>query len=184
LNSLHDFSSWLSIMFFRHDSLSKSNDLHVSLHVSLHVFLYVFLYVSLYVLLYDFLSNNLHVFPSWLSIKKIMQKDNAKVGKISIFSSLDIKLEFLTSQVELTQFSVEMSCVKLKICSTRLKLNWKCEQLNFESSWIQNVNSKLDLMISLSRTYCCVFQWVYCVTKAINIWLAYQVSLHKVQLIS
>ncbi len=47
------------------------------------------------------------------SIKKIMQKQ--KIGKISIFSSLDAKLEFLTSQVELIQFSVESSCVKLKI---------------------------------------------------------------------
>jgi len=37
-----------------------------------------------------------------------MQKDNAKVEKISIFNSLDIKLE-LMSQVELTQFSVELS---------------------------------------------------------------------------
>jgi len=47
------------------------------------------------------------------SIKKIIQKQ--KIGKISIFSSLDAKLEFLTSQVELIQFSVESSCVKLKI---------------------------------------------------------------------
>ncbi len=53
------------------------------------------------------------------------------------------------SWVELTQFLVESSRVKLKICSIQLKLSWKCEQLNFESSWIQNVNSKLDLMISL-----------------------------------
>ncbi len=51
--------------------------------------------------------------------------------------------------VELTQFLVESSQVKLKIYSIQLKLSWKCEQLNFESSWIQNVNSKLDLMISL-----------------------------------
>ncbi len=29
MNSLHDFSSWLSIMFSRHDFLSKSNDLYV-----------------------------------------------------------------------------------------------------------------------------------------------------------
>ncbi len=78
-----------------------------------------------------------------------MQKDNAKVGKISIFNSLDVKLKFLTSWVELTQFSVESSCIKLKICSIQLKLSWKCEQLNFESSWIQNVNLKLNSMISL-----------------------------------
>ncbi len=78
-----------------------------------------------------------------------MQKDNAKVGKISIFSSLDVKLEFLTSRVELTQFPVESSRVKLKICAIQLKSSWKCEQLDFESSWIQNVNSKLNLTINL-----------------------------------
>ncbi len=44
-----------------------------------------------------------------------MQKDNAKVEIFFIFSFLDVKLKFLTSQVELTQFSVESSCVKLKI---------------------------------------------------------------------
>ncbi len=49
------------------------------------------------------------------SIKKIMQKDNAKVEKISIFSFLDVKLEFLTNRIELIQFSVESSHVKLKI---------------------------------------------------------------------
>ncbi len=76
-----------------------------------------------------------------------MQK--LKTRKISIFSSLDVKLEFLTSRVELTRFLVESSHVKLKICSIRLESSWKCEQLNFESSWIQNVNSKLNLMISL-----------------------------------
>ena len=44
-----------------------------------------------------------------------MQKDNAKVGKISIFNFLDVKLKFLTSQVELIQFSVKLSRVELKI---------------------------------------------------------------------
>ncbi len=38
-----------------------------------------------------------------------MQKDNAKVEKISIFNSLDIKLKFLTNWIELTQFLVESS---------------------------------------------------------------------------
>ncbi len=47
-----------------------------------------------------------------------MQKDNAKVEKISIFSSFDVKLKFLTSRVELIQFSVESRHVELKICST------------------------------------------------------------------
>ena len=79
-----------------------------------------------------------------------MQKQ--KTGKISIFSSLDVKLEFLMNRVELTQFSVELSRVKLKIWATRLELSWKCEQLNFESSRIQNVNSKLNLTISLRKT--------------------------------
>ncbi len=54
-----------------------------------------------------------------------MQKQ--KTGKISIFSSLDAKLEFLTSRVELTQFSVESSRVELKIWATRLESSWKCE---------------------------------------------------------
>jgi len=52
-----------------------------------------------------------------------MQKDNAKVEKISIFSFFDVKLEFLMNQVKLTQFSVELSCIELKICSTQLKLS-------------------------------------------------------------
>jgi len=52
-----------------------------------------------------------------------MQRDNAKSEKISIFSSLDVKLKFLTSQVKLTQFSVELNQVELKICSTQFKLN-------------------------------------------------------------
>ncbi len=76
-----------------------------------------------------------------------MQKQ--KIGKISIFNSLDIKLKFLTNRVELTQFSVELSRVKLKIWATQLESSWKCEQLDFESSRIQNVNPKLDLTISL-----------------------------------
>ncbi len=80
-----------------------------------------------------------------------MQK--SKIGKISIFSSLNVKLEFLMNQVELTRLLVESSRVELKICSTRLELNWKCEQLDFKLSWIQNVNSKLNLMISLNVTY-------------------------------
>ncbi len=56
-----------------------------------------------------------------------MQKQ--KIGKISIFNSLDVKLKFLMSWIELTQFSVESSWIEL--------------------SRIQNVNSKLNLMISL-----------------------------------
>ncbi len=71
-----------------------------------------------------------------------MQK--SKTGKISIFSSLDIKLKFLTSRIELTQFSVESSRVKLKIWATRLRIesNSKCQfetrlddQSNDYKSW-------------------------------------------------
>ncbi len=76
-----------------------------------------------------------------------MQK--SKTGKFSIFSSLDAKLEFLASRVKLTQFSVESSRVELEICSIRLESSWKCEQLDSSTIRVQNVNSKLDLMISL-----------------------------------
>ncbi len=81
-----------------------------------------------------------------------MQKQ--KTGKISIFNSLDVKLKFLTNQVKLTQFSVESSWVKLKIWVTRLESSWKCKQLNSISIWVQNVNLKLNLMISL--------RWIDC----------------------
>ena len=135
----------------------------------------IFLSNSLHVSRHDFLSIDLHVFSSWFFInrsscssswlsdfikikcKKIMQKNNAKSGKISIFSSLDVKLEFWINRVELTQFSVESNRVKLKICSTQLDSSWKCEQFDFKSSWIQNVNSKLDLIISLSISLIRIF---------------------------
>ncbi len=56
-----------------------------------------------------------------------MQK--SKTENFSIFNSLDVKLEFLTSRVELTQFSVESSRVKLKMWATwlDLDLNSKCQ---------------------------------------------------------
>ncbi len=76
-----------------------------------------------------------------------MQKQ--KLEKISIFNSLDVKLKFLMNWVKLTQFSVESSQVKLKICVIQLKSSWKCKQLDFKLSWIQNVNLKLNLIISL-----------------------------------
>ena len=142
MNSLHNFSSWLSIMFFRHDFLSKSNDLHVSSSCFSSCFSLCF--SSCFSL----------CFSSWLSTKKIMQKDNAKVEKISIFNSLDVKLKFLMSRVELTQFSVESSHVKLKIWATWLESSWKCEQFDSISIRVQNVNSKLNLMINLSKTCC------------------------------
>ena len=76
-----------------------------------------------------------------------MQK--SKTGKNSIFNFLDIKLEFLTSRVELIQFSVELSRVELKIWATQLKLSWKYEQFDSISIQVQNVNLKSDLTISL-----------------------------------
>ena len=78
-----------------------------------------------------------------------MQK--SKIGKLSIFNSLNVKLKFLTSWVELTQFSVKSSRVKLKIWAIRLKLSRKCEQLDSISIQVQNVNSKLNSMISLNK---------------------------------
>ncbi len=56
-----------------------------------------------------------------------MQK--SKTENFSIFSSLDVKLEFLTSRVELIQFSVESSHVKLKMWATQLDLDLssKCQ---------------------------------------------------------
>ncbi len=168
MNSLHDFSSWLSIkplyqtflsnLFMKPfyqtflPNLSIKPLYQTVFMISHHSFLSnlsikrssCFLFMTFY---QTFLPNNLHVFSLWLSIKckKVMQK----TGKISIFNSLDIKLEFLTSQVELIWFLVESSCVKLKICSIQLESSWKCEQSDFESSRIQNFNPKLDSTISL-----------------------------------
>ncbi len=76
-----------------------------------------------------------------------MQK--SKTGKFSIFNSLDVKLKFLTSRVKLTQFSVKLSHIELKIWATRLELSWKCEQFDLISIQVQNVNLKLNLMINL-----------------------------------
>ncbi len=103
-----------------------------------------------------------------------MQKGNAKVGKISIFSFLDVKLKFLTNRVELTQFSVGSSHVKLKIWATRLESSWKCEQLDSISIWVQNVNLKLDLIISLKQLLIILhsiisFRCSFSLTSAISI---------------
>ncbi len=68
---------------------------------------------------------------------------------VSILSSLNVKLEFLTSWVKLTQLLLESRWVELKICSTWLELSWKCEQLDSRLIQVQNVNLKLNLMISL-----------------------------------
>jgi len=77
LNSLHESSSWLSIMFSRHDFLSKSNDLHVfstwlkafyqMIFMFLFMFFIMFLFMFLVMTFYQiFLSNSLHDFLSWL----------------------------------------------------------------------------------------------------------------------
>ncbi len=75
---------------------------------------------------------------------------NQKTEKNSIFSSLNVKLKFLMNWVELTQFSVESSRVELKIWAIRLESSWKYEQLDSILIQVQNVNSKLNLMINLS----------------------------------
>ncbi len=130
----HDFSSWLFFIAFLHD-------------FSIMTFLSWLFFMTFYHVVFMFLVMT--------SIKKTMQKQ--KTGKISIFNFLDIKLEFLTSWVELTQFSVESSHVRLKIWATWLESSWKCESLNFKLSQIQNINSKLNLMISL----CWITQLIY-----------------------
>jgi len=61
----------------------------------------------------------------------------------------------------LTQFSVESSHIKLKICSIWLESSWKYEQFDFKSSWIQNVNLKLNLMISLIIILNCISSFSY-----------------------
>jgi len=53
----------------------------------------------------------------------------------------------------LIQFSVELSHVELKIWATWLELSWKCEQFNSISVRVQNVNLKLNLIISLRIYY-------------------------------
>ncbi len=157
------FSSWLSTMFSRHDSLSKSNDLHVfSSWFSIKRFSSFSLCFSLcFSSCFSIKQSSCFSFMTlYDSIKKIMQKDNAKVGKISIFNSLDVKLEFLTSRIELTQFSVESSRIKLKIWAIRLESSWKCEQLDLISIRVQNVNLKLDSTISLKLNYFLQVNWI------------------------
>ncbi len=75
-----------------------------------------------------------------------------KTGKISIFSSLDIIFDFLTSWVEnsnqvLTwnQYQVESEC-----WNRVFKLSQKIDIKYL--SWVRRLISKLDLMISLSSS--------------------------------
>ncbi len=149
--SLHDFLSCFLVMTLYQSQTIFMFSHHVSRYVFLHVSLYVSLYVSRHDLLSNnlhvfsswfFIKQSSCFFVmfslcfsscslSWLSIKQsscflfmtFYQKDNAKVEKNSIFSSLNVKLEFLMSWVELTQFLVELSRVKLKIDSIWLELN-------------------------------------------------------------
>ncbi len=130
-NSLHVFSSWFSIKWSSCFSI-------IALY---HDFL-SWLFIkwsscfSIIVLYQSFLSK-LSIkwsscFSSWLSIKKIMQKDNAKAKikekseKISIFSSLDVIFNCLMSRVESAssdstrnQYQVESWCLTWVIESSR-----------------------------------------------------------------
>jgi len=120
-NSLHSFSSWLSIIALYHSSLSKLSIKQSSCFSSCS--------------------------SLWLYIKKIMQR--RKFGKISIFSSLDIIFDFLTSRVEnsnqvLTRnrYQIESECWNRVFKSS--------QKIDIEySSWIRRLISKLDLIISL-----------------------------------
>ncbi len=101
-----------------------------------------------------------------------MQKQ--KTGKISIFNSLDVKLKFLTNWIELTQFSVKSSHVELKIWATQLESSWKCEQFDSILIRVQNVNSKLDLMISLIKDE--IFNWFSILENEAVDWLFFQIQ--------
>ncbi len=71
-----------------------------------------------------------------------MQK--LKIGKFSIFNSFDVKLKFLMSWVELTQFSIESrlitssqvlkfkSSTQLEKYQVELKFFWKSVELSWE----------------------------------------------------
>ena len=72
---------------------------------------------------------------------------------VSILSSLDIKLKFLTNWIELTRLLLESRWIELKICLTWLESSWKYEQLDSRLIQVQNVNLILNLMISLLQCY-------------------------------
>ncbi len=110
-------------MFSRHDFLS--NNLHVSLHVSRHV--------SLHVSLYDFLSNDLHVFSSWLSIKKIMQK-----SKIFLYLTFWYQAQILD---ELNQVDSILSWVESCQVENMRNLTWIKLKMWATQLWIES-NSK------------------------------------------
>ncbi len=103
-----------------------------------------------------------------------MQKQ--KTGKISIFSPLGAKLESLAGRVGLTQFPVGSSRVGLKIWATRLESGWKCGQLDFESSQIQNVNPKLDSTISLYMLHHLMTLF------AVTLWVIHVWNISRVQI--
>ncbi len=145
----HVFSSWLSIKV-KQSSCFFFMFLFMFLFMFFFMFLVMFLFMFLFMFLIMTLYQTIFMFFFMTFYQKIMQK--SKIGKFSIFSSLDVKLKFLTNRVKLIQFSVELNCIKLKIWAIWLKLSWKCEQFNSILIWIQNVNSKLDLMISLTLT--------------------------------
>ena len=101
-----------------------------------------------------------------------MQK--SKTGKFSIFSSLDAKLEFLTSRVESRQVEnmLNSTQVELKMWATRLWIesNSKCQletQLDDQSS--KNNASNDDLMHSKCIFTCfCIYTSCDCILDTLN----------------
>ena len=65
------------------------------------MFLVMFLFMFLFMFLIMTLYQTIFMFFFMTFYQKIMQK--SKIGKFSIFSSLDVKLKFLTNRVELHQ---------------------------------------------------------------------------------
>ncbi len=140
---------FLFMFFFMFLSIFFSMFFFMFFSMFLFMFFFMFLFMTLYQMIFMFffmfslcfssyfsscffLCFFLWFFIKWSSCFFFMtfyQKDNAKVEKISIFSSLDVKLKFLMNWVKLTQFSVESSCIKLKIWATQLwiELNSKCQ---------------------------------------------------------
>jgi len=110
---LHDFPSWFSIITLYHNSLSKLSTKQSSCFSSCF---------SL-------------CFSLWLSIKKIMQR--RKTGKISIFSSLDIIFDCLTSRVKSASSDSTWDWYRVKSWdSTQVFESSQKIQLKY-SSWVR-----------------------------------------------
>ena len=107
-----------------------------------------------------------------------MQKQ--KTGKISIFSSLDVKLEFLTNRVKLTQFSVESSHVKLKIWAIRLWIesNSKCQletrlddQSTDISEWYSHLQQDLEKTLNSCERSARQVSWSRSADRHWQVWI-------------